>query len=312
MCIMLIKPRYEPIELKLLRFLNMRMNLSPKEAGYLLNLEKGLEGESVFDKWLEGLSNSWLIMNDLLLEANNSTFQIDSIVISPDTIYLFEIKNYEGDFYIKDDKWFTISGKEIKNPLLQLKRAESLFRRLLQDLRFSFSIEGYVVFVNPNFFVYQAPLNLPFIFPNQIQRFIKNINLRSPKQTTKTTRFVEILSSVLLKENPYNNLPQYTYEQLQKGITCSRCYAFVTRINRDNLLCKKCRKTEKIESAVLQSIEEYQLLFPDKMITTNSIYEWCSIFESKKTIRRILRKHFLLMKHGQSAYFESPQDKGDI
>jgi len=151
-------------------------------------------------KWLEGLSNSWLIMNDLLLEANNSTFQIDSIVISPDTIYLFEIKNYEGDFYIKDDKWFTISGKEIKNPLLQLKRAESLFRRLLQDLRFSFSIEGYVVFVNPNFFVYQAPLNLPFIFPNQIQRFIKNINLRSPKQTTKTTRFVEILSSVLLKE----------------------------------------------------------------------------------------------------------------
>lgn len=308
---MLIKPRYEPVELKILRFLNTRMNLSPKEAGYFLNLEKGFEGELIFDKWLENLSDNWLIMNDLLLEANNSTFQNDSIVISPETIYLFEVKNFEGDYYIKDEKWYTLSGTEIKNPLLQLKRSESLFRRLLQDLRFSFSVEAFVVFVNPNFFLYQTPMKLPIIFPNQIQGFIKNFNLRTPKQTSKTTKFVENLSSVLLKENPYRNLPKYTYDQLRKGITCSSCYAVVSRFNRDNLICKKCGKTEGIDSAVLRSIEEFRFLFPDKKITTSSIYDWCKVIESKKTIRRILIKNFPLMKHGQSAYFESPLVKNE-
>lgn len=308
---MLIKPRYESVELKLLRFSNTRMNLSPKDAGYFLNLEKGYEGELVFDKWLENLSDNWLIMNDLLLETNNTIYQIDSTLISPDTIYLFEVKNFEGDYYLEDDKWYTISGKEIKNPLLQLKRAESLFRRLLQDLRFSFSIEAYVVFVTPDFFLYQTPMNVPIIFPNQIDGFMKKLNMRSPRQTNGTSKFVERLSSILLEESPYKNLPGYTYDQLKKGITCSKCFGFVTRINENNLVCKRCGKLEKISEAVLRSVEEYRFLFPEKKITTNAIHEWCDLIESKKTIRRILKENFILMQQARSSYFQIPPSKVD-
>lgn len=308
---MLIKPRFEPVELKLLRFLNTRMNLPQKDLGHFLNLQKGYEGELIFDTWLDTLSDHWPIMNDLWLETNNTVYQIDSSLISQDTIYLFEVKNFEGDYYLEDDKFHSISGKEIKNPLLQLKRTTSLFRRMLQDLRFSFSIEAYVVFVNPNFFLYQTPKNVPIIFPNQIEGFMKKLNLQSPRQTNRATKFIEKLSSILLEESPYKNLPEYTYDQLTKGITCSSCNGFVSRINRDNLICKMCGKSEGIDSAVLRSLEEYQFLFPDKKITTSSTYEWCKVIDSKKTIRRILKENLLLMKYGQTAYFENPQFKND-
>jgi len=306
---MIIKPRFEPSELKLLKFFNRRMNLSVKESNYFLNLEKGFEGEQVFDLWLSNLSENWLILNDLMLEFNNTFFQIDSILISQDTVYLFEVKNYEGDYYIEDDKWYTMSGTEIKNPLLQLQRTESLFRRLLQDFGFSHSLEAYLAFVNPEFFLYQATKNLPIIFPTQINSFLKKLNLLEPRSANKTARFVEKLSAILLKESPYKILPVFKYDQLKKGITCSSCHAFVTNINRYNLICEKCGKSEEIESAVLRNIDEYQFLFPDKKITTSAIYEWCKVIKSNQTIRRILKKNYILTKYGQSAYFEIPQVK---
>src|ERR1700748_2242237 len=144
---MLMKPHIEPVELKLLRYLSKRKNLSSKEKLHYLNLEKGYEGESKVAAWLKNLTSESIILYDLLLENNNSLFQIDTLLISQNTIYLFEVKNYEGDFFIKADNWYTKSGNEIKNPLLQLKRSVSLLRRLLQDYNISFSIEAYVIFI---------------------------------------------------------------------------------------------------------------------------------------------------------------------
>jgi hypothetical protein len=99
-----------------------------------------------------------IILNDFLFEANNTFYQIDYLFLTTHTINLFEVKNYEGDFYERD-KWYSSSKLEIKNPLLQLKRNESLFRRLLQENNFSFFIKAYLVFVNPEFHLYPARLN---------------------------------------------------------------------------------------------------------------------------------------------------------
>jgi len=126
---------------------------------------------------LEKLSGNYLILNDLLLEINNTIFQLDSLLIAQQIIYLFEVKNYEGDYYIKDDQWYSsFSGKEIKDPLLQLKRSESLLRKLLESIQSNFLIKSYFVFLNPEFTLLQASKELPIIYPNQINRFVKKLN----------------------------------------------------------------------------------------------------------------------------------------
>jgi hypothetical protein len=170
---MLLNPCSETKELLILRSLNSRLNLSTKEKQYYINLEKGYEGEKKFEKLLENQLSDFLILSDLLLEKNNTVFQIDSTLIFQKKIHLFEVKNYEGDFYIEKDIWYSRSGTEINNPLEQLKRSESLFRRLLQDLRLTLPVEAHLIFINPEFTLYQAPMNLPIILPTQLNHFIK-------------------------------------------------------------------------------------------------------------------------------------------
>ncbi|PWW27956.1 nuclease-like protein [Cytobacillus oceanisediminis] len=122
-----------------------------KELHTLSLLRKGFTGEKQFDMLLQSMPDESIILNDLLLEYSNTIFQIDSLLITGDCIYVFEIKNYEGDFYINHDKWCTTSKSEIKNPLLQLQRSESLLRRLLLDLGFNAPIKSYLIFINPEF-----------------------------------------------------------------------------------------------------------------------------------------------------------------
>jgi hypothetical protein len=149
------------------------MNLSDKDKQHFFNLKKGYEGEIIFDSLAEKLQCECFILNDLLLKLNNTMFQIDSLIIIQETIYFFEVKNFEGDYYYESDRLYKKSKSEINNPLNQLNRSESLFRQLLQSLGFNIPILASVVFINPEFTLYQTPLNKPFIFPTQVNRYLK-------------------------------------------------------------------------------------------------------------------------------------------
>ncbi|QKE72516.1 NERD domain-containing protein [Arthrobacter citreus] len=82
--------------------------------------------------FMHGLGNYQIIgffLNDLSFECNKSEFQIDSIGITGESIYLFEVKNYTGDYFIEEDRWYTKPKSELKNPYEQLKRTESMLRK---------------------------------------------------------------------------------------------------------------------------------------------------------------------------------------
>ncbi|MGE8204859.1 nuclease-related domain-containing protein [Heyndrickxia sp. NPDC080065] len=301
---MIFKPRNESVELKLLRYLNERMHLSEKDKMNYLTLEKGFKGEQTFDERIKNISNDWLILNDLLLESNNTICQIDSLLISNPTIYMIEIKNYEGDYYIEADRWYSISGNEIKNPILQLKRSESLFRRLLQDLGLNYPIESYVIFINPEFHLYQAPRNLPIIFPTQLSRFINKFTQRTSKMKDKYLKLAEQLVSVHSEESPYKRIPDYTFDQLKKGVACARCRSFVNDFSKNSLVCETCDHKENVTAAVIRSVEEWAILFPERKITTNEIQEWCKIIP-RRTILNILSKNFKIIGFGRTSYYMS-------
>ncbi|MEH7521811.1 nuclease-related domain-containing protein, partial [Bacillus sp. JJ1503] len=85
---MIIKPRCEPEELRIMRHLHTRVNLTEKEAKKFLTMEKGYEGEKRFDELFENISEDCTILNDLLLENSNSVFQIDSLLIYDGTVHI--------------------------------------------------------------------------------------------------------------------------------------------------------------------------------------------------------------------------------
>ena len=288
---MIYKSRTKSQELLTLASLNHRMKLSKKDKQHYLNLKKGQEGEVYFDSLIATIKGNCYILNDLLLKVQSSMLQIDSLLIFPETIYLFEIKNFDGDYYYESDRIYNKTQSEINNPLHQLQRSELLLRKLLQELGIPFPIHASVVFVNPNFTLYQAPLNKPLVFPTQLKQLINKLNTTNTTLTPKHKRLADKLVSLHLTDSPFEQTPAYEFEHLQKGIFCPYCHSFSLTIINKHCICDNCSNEESLTTAVMRQVDEFKLLFPKERITTNIIYEWCKIVDSKKQIKRILEEN---------------------
>lgn len=302
---MIYKLRTKSEELSILEILNKRMNLPRKDKHHYYNLKKGYEGEVRFDSLTEKFQSECLILNDLLLEINHTTFQIDSLMITQGKLYIYEVKNFEGDFYYESDKLFKKPKLEVINPLHQLSRTESLLYQLLLNCGIKLQIDANIVFIHPNFTLYEAPLDQPIIFPTQLNQYIEDFNAMPTKLTEKHKKIAEQLLSLNITHSPFKQVPSYEYDQLKKGITCPRCHSFaVSVVKRTTCICHECEYEEPVTDAVMRAVKEFNTLFPSEKTTTNIIHDWCQIVQSKKTIRRILATHFNIVGTRQWTYYE--------
>ena len=302
---MLLKKRTESRELVTIRYLNTRMELTAKDKFHLSNLEKGFKGEVEFDRLTENISEERYIIDDLMLQVNNSYFQIDKVIISGGMIHLLDVKYHQGDYYLESDKLYSVtSGKEFKNPVIQLKRSETLFRQLLQNLKLNYLVQASVVFNNPEFTLYQAPMDQPIILPTQINRFLKELNDTPSKLDENHKMLAQKLLALHQDKYPFTTLPAYSYDQLEKGMNCRACGSFNTSINKRHLVCGKCGNSERAEQAILQQIEEFKLLFPERKITAQSIYEWCNVDINNRRITRVLKKFYTAKGTTSDTYYE--------
>ncbi|WP_066311364.1 nuclease-related domain-containing protein [Bacillus sp. FJAT-29814] len=305
---MAYKNRTQPEELIILRLLNIRMILSEADKQYYFALKKGYEGEVMFDQLTEKLQCECYVLNDLLLKVNNKTFQIDTLIILYKKILIFEVKNYEGDYFYEvgkeSDRLYKLPKTEYDNPLTQLTRSDSLLRQMLQGLHVNLPIEANVVFIHSKFTLYQAPLDKPFIFPTQIISYLEKLDKSSLRLTESHRRLADKLISLHIKKSPFTQLPAYRYEQLRKGNTCGICHSFSVIVNGKRCVCLECGHEECVTDAVLRNVGEIRLLFPGMKITTNLVYEWCGGMINNKRISRILNQHFQINGVGPWAFYE--------
>ncbi|GAA0328352.1 hypothetical protein GCM10008967_18560 [Bacillus carboniphilus] len=299
-----LKPLVPSDELRIYRVLDGRNSLSEKDKQQLWKLERGFEGEMEFSRLVMERDIEGILLNDLLYEYKGSLFQVDKLLLINNSILLLDIKNHEDDYIIKEGKWHNErTGQDIRNPVEQLNRCETLLTNLLQDLGNKNALESSLVFVNPEFFLYNAPVDQPIIFPSQINRFLNKLQKKS--LSVKKSQFIlaEKLISLCKKENPFTRVPPYNFEELKKGVLCERCRRFMRKLRGRTLVCDGCGSLERVESAIVRGVKEFVLLFPEKKVTTNHIYEWCKVVESKHTIRRVLSEHFEVVGKWKSTHF---------
>lgn len=211
------KARSESLILKVLRILNKRMKLTEDDQRYYQNQEKGYEGEVQFDLLTEKLERECHILNDLQLESNKSSFQLDSSLIFQETYSLFDVKNFEGEYVYGDEYFKAPSGRDIQNPLDQLKRSKLLLSNLLQSLGSKLTVEAYVIFINPQFTLYHAPPDLPFILPTKLDSFMKKLDQKPSRLNQSHVNLADKLISLHQTVPPKIQLPNYSYETLKKG-----------------------------------------------------------------------------------------------
>ncbi|WP_170289447.1 nuclease-related domain-containing protein [Metabacillus lacus] len=210
----------EPLKLEILRALSGRIQFDSLEDKHFESLEKGYKGEQDWNQHMKCIKIGHIHLLDLLLKVHSTFLQADSLPITERTIYLFEIKNFEGNFIFENDRWYTSSKVEIPNPLNQLKRTELLLKRILQNLGFSQEIESYLIFVNPLFHLYHSPIHQSIIFYPHIPQLLRRINARPSKIYPGLTVKANKLKEEALTTSPFTNLPACEYTSLKKGIKC--------------------------------------------------------------------------------------------
>lgn len=86
---------------------------------------RGIMGEFWVKHELKKLpKEKYRVLNDIMVKTNNTTHQIDHLIVSPYGIFVIEMKNYYGLISGTDnsDKWIQYLGKNIfyfKNPIHQ-------------------------------------------------------------------------------------------------------------------------------------------------------------------------------------------------
>lgn len=294
---------------QLLEHLQHRKTLTPNERTQLETLQKGFSGEMKFYQLVTGENTKGRFLFDLLFTNQGTEFQIDSLHIDNNTLILYEIKHFSGDFFIQQDKWYLVGNKqEIRNPLIQLQRSEFLLRDLLKQALPHLEIKAYLVFVHESFMLYQVPLGYPAIFPSQLARFQQSIKTNQASVSNQTKNIAHTVSALDIGESRYAKYPVYSYDELKKGIVCSlECGGFLQNYTKLLLRCPKCKTTKSISSALEEAITEYQFLFPERNITTGNVREWCNNTLSKSTILRFLNANFNIYRNGRYTYYKTLQ-----
>lgn len=295
------------IALLKLEILNKYHTLTSEQHLIYKRLKRGFEGEKTFAALLESyLSSNYHVLYDLRLRVNESEVQIDCLLFIHNTTFLFEIKNYHGNYFHSNNRWFLASSdKEIKNPLYQLQRSELLLKDFFYQQQISQPIISKLIFIHPEFHLYQAPMLSSIIFPTQLKQFFK---LQRMEQDQPMKNNFSEIADTLLKHHQtmslYEQVPRIQHSQLRKGIYCKDCTNKLTSFTKKTFICHVCKAIELKEKAILRCILNYRTLFPNEKITRDSAFHWIGKTTSIRTVQRVLAKHFSNSGNGsQSFYF---------
>ncbi|SFM46959.1 Nuclease-related domain-containing protein [Gracilibacillus orientalis] len=302
-----MKQRQKPYELQIYEALLYRKVFSSEEMRKYRILQKGYEGELQFDRCVENLPGEYLRLRDLWLPHRYKFFQIDYGLIINNTFFLYELKNYKGEFFYENDKLYLTSGKEIDDPLTQLARADSLLHQLLQELDIHIPIQSAVIFVNPEFTLLQAPRKSNIILPSQLNRYLQQLYTDS-RVDPICYKIAKKLKQVALPQSPFQQLPDFSFTELKKGLRCQSCRQLETKIDGKMCVCDHCGEKEQSQSAILRNMEELQFLFPQLKLTTAVAQTWMGI-ESKKRILYVLNKYFYKKGKKKGSYYIINPDK---
>lgn len=191
-------------------------------------------GEFNVNTRLKFLGNEYIVLKDILIKSsNNSTSQIDEIILSEYGIFVIETKNYKGWIFgnEKSENWTQIIFKErynFRNPVKQNWSHIYALRNILSNFP-NIKYFPIVVFTG-DVTLKEIESSIPVIYDNQINNTIKNlssekcISLKELKQIKSILESSEIKEKVIRKEHIKTIKRKIINDKLKK----------------ENLICPKC------------------------------------------------------------------------
>lgn len=281
--------------------LESRKILSKDERNNLLTYYNGKEGERYFKLFLNTIPNICYIYDFEF--GNQHHVQIDYLVATDNTLFLFEIKHYRDEWHFEQDFFKNSYGITTKSPIKQTQFMKSELEKLLYQNGIHINIQPYIIFTNPHFIpVGNWPHDQNIIYFNQLNQ-IKDILL------SQSSKFNPALLNFLLQHKKIHS----TYYQKEitpyfdislAGIKCPRC----RKMNTINIVeskiyynCTYCHCKIKSEKIILYNLKELYYLKRDGF-TFDEAIQWCYPVK-EYTIGRVCNKYFKSAKKRNRKFF---------
>lgn len=226
-----------------------------KEIDDLLYRTKaGYAGESKVDKYLESVEfpEPVKFLTDVQLPVSpNFKIQIDTLILTPSSLLILEIKNIAGTLtYIPNPPHFERTHENKKTividcPIMQLNNNQMGLDMWLQKNNFPITSTGLIVMANHNTSVKNAPPDMPIIYAKHLPLYLRKREQGTAIFTNK--QFYNLIKKLEQDQNPYNPYPlceknKIDPSHIKKGLICNRCNTVLIRRNHMTWHCPSCGK----------------------------------------------------------------------
>ena len=299
---MIISKRKTSKELLFYRALSFRDYLSEQEGKKLSVLERGYEGECIYDKVFEQTSGQTvLVFRDIYLKIEDSVAQYDSLIVSDGEITVNEIKNFSGLYRFENDKWYIRDFEVPDDPVSQLKRAMNKLKRLSYGSPLNFKVSGKLVFPHVEFSLQTSDRALQdiVIMHSGLRGYLKEF------QNMYAGRHAEAIAAAVSKhiiENPYFD-KKADFERVRKGVYCGKCGSFELRKSHYYLNCGRCGCQETKETHMLRAMSDFKALFLEDRMTKQKFMRFINCAVSGRTAQRMLNKYCERIDQGSHTYY---------
>lgn len=279
-----------------LQVLSRRSHLDDKNLKMLEKLTLGFIGEQSFDQVIQPYIHTFNLIHvkDLLFRYDNGEkeIQIDNIVISNDTCYIFEVKKY--NFNLKIDNrglFFHEEGKEFTSLNTQIERQKRAILELLKDIGYPMTVRHYLVFINPDRTVFGLQREHSVLTYNTLNHFLEN---HMKKNWDDYSYFPPLIDSRRLPFSKHDQFYEVDLDKLAKGVYCEKCNGRMLRVSQRTYHCEDCSVSIGTLDAVRQLIHDLRFLNPKFKMDSVILSRLSGNEISSATIRRYRKKDKIL------------------
>jgi len=303
--------RKEAHELQWLETVGQRKQLTEEQRRALQRLQKGFLGEQQMDKLAKMfLSEKVLVIDDITLQYQNTVVQIDKILIIGNTVYIIDVKFYQGNYILQNNSWIRGGKFLTSNILEQLRKAVRVIENVFKEQQIDLQVKGVLAFLNP-----ESSIQIKDQIPETVLSFNEiPAWLLALTQQPVNERYYHWQSALLqYRIDNYRTkctLSSQEAKQLQKGIRCPRCHQFKVVDKRHTVKCD-CGYVEPKETAYTRTICEFGVIFHNQVLKLKKLKEFFGEQVDEHYLKHILKKHFVSIKSTPKKKF-GHQNKGII
>ncbi|MGG0669567.1 nuclease-related domain-containing protein [Lederbergia citrisecunda] len=310
---MLFKKRSEPLSLLGLQSLISRLPNSHQKYAVieedLRRRKAGFGGELNFDKHINEFRPTYPfgLLHDICLLYNGIYFQMDSVLIQPDEIIIFEIKNLGGKLTVKANPTQFIQEikedrKVIQSPITELERKMIFIGRWLKDKGIDVPIKGMVGLAYTNELFIEEETNIEILFTHEIP--IRLYNMIIGQNLLSRNRIREIGRIMVDSHQEYNPFPltktlSIATEDIITGVICPECNRKGMKWRSKKWHCPGCLHSDV--DCHLPLLDDWFYLMDNRI--TNRQFRSFSGVEYQPIAKRLLKNSGLVLNGNRRSAF---------